>query len=256
MRAPRSCGWIASARSDRRPPSGSAARFPVLTRFPPRTGTHFARKRYSVTDSTHGSIDPILAIRFHPLRDRQLRRDRRCRRSLLGRADRTVAAEFPHRRRPDADADRSRARHGQACRRRNQSRTRAARPAPRRRHYPRRARGDRRQARRAFSAGGLADRVRHPNQHEPQRGDRQSGQRNAGRQTRHQAACASERSRQYEPVVERFVPDRDAHRGGDADSPPTCFPRSPSFTARFAERKRRSPGSSRSAGPTPRMPPR
>src|SRR6266478_5752751 len=32
----------------------------------------------------------------------------------------------------------------------------------------RRARGDRRQARRSFSAGGLADRVRHPNQHEPQ----------------------------------------------------------------------------------------
>ena len=199
---------------------------------------------------------PSSAIRFHPLRDRQLRSDRCCRRSLLGRADRTVATEFPHRRRPDADADRSRARHGQAGRRRNQSRTRAARPAPRRRHYPRRARGDRRQARRAFSAGGLADRVRHANQHEPQRGDRQSRQRNAGRQARRQAAGASERSRQYEPVVERFVSDRDAHRGGDADPRRSASCARRSFIARFAKRKRRSPGSSRSAGPTPRTRPR
>ena len=99
---------------------------------------------------------------------------------------------------------------------RNQSRARPARPAPRPRHHPRRARGDRRQARRSFSAGGLADRLRHPNQHEPQRGDRQSRQRIARRQARRQAAGSSQRSRQYEPVVERLVPDRDAHRRGDA----------------------------------------
>ena len=56
--------------------------------------------------------------------------------------------------------------------------------APRRRHRPRRARGDRRQARRPFPAGGLADRLRHPDQHERQRGDRQPRQRDAGRRAR------------------------------------------------------------------------
>ena len=191
-------------------------------------------------------------IRPDPHRDRQLRPDRGSRRSLLGGADRTLAAEFPHRHRPDADADHSRARHRQACGRRNQSRARPARPAPRRRHHPRRARGDRRQARRSFSAGGLADRLRHPDQHEPQRGDRQPRQRAARRQARRQEAGASQRSRQHEPVVERLVPDRDAHRGGDARSSPIWFRRWTSCTARCARRKRRSPTSSRSAGPTPR----
>ena len=81
-------------------------------------------------------------------------------------------------------------------------------------------RGDRRrQARRAVPAGGLADRLRHPDQHERQRGDRQPRQRAARRQARRQDAGASQRSRQHEPVVERRLPDRDAHRGGDARSP-------------------------------------
>ena len=99
---------------------------------------------------------------------------------------------------------------------RNQSRTRPARRAPRPRHRPRRAGGDRRQARRSFPAGGLADRLRHADQHERQRGDRQPRQRAARRQARRQEAGSSERSRQHEPVVERLVPDRDAYRGGRA----------------------------------------
>jgi fumarate hydratase, class II len=45
----------------------------------------------------------------------------------------------------------------------------------------RRAGGDRRQARRPFPAGRLADRLRHPDQHERQRGDRQPRQRDARR---------------------------------------------------------------------------
>ena len=188
----------------------------------------------------------------HALRDRQLRSDRGSRRPLLGRADRTFPAEFPHRPRPDADGDRSCARHRQAGIGGNQSRAWAARPAPRRRHRPRRARGDRRQARRSFSAGGLADRLRHPDQHEPQRGDRQSRQRTAGRQARRQEAGSSQRSRQYEPVVERLVPDRDAYRGGASASPPISFRRSANCCARCAKRKRRSRTSSRSAAPTPR----
>ena len=37
-----------------------------------------------------------------------------------------------------------------------------------------------------------------------------------GGEARRQAAGSSQRSRQYESVVERLIPDRDAHRGGDA----------------------------------------
>ena len=75
--------------------------------------------------------------------------------------------------------------------------------------------GDRRrQARRSFPAVGLADRLRHPDQHERQRGDRQPRQRNARRQARREIAGPSQRSRQHGPVVERQLPDRHAHRGG------------------------------------------
>ena len=80
-----------------------------------------------------------------------------------------------------------------------------------------RAGGDRRQARRTLPAGRLADRLRHPEQHEPERGDREPRQRVARRQARREIAGAPERSRQHEPVVERCVPDRDAHRGGERD---------------------------------------
>ncbi len=75
----------------------------------------------------------------------------------------------------------------------------------------------RRQARRSFSAGGVADRLRHPDQHEPQRGDRGARQRDARRQAWRQDAGASQRSRQHEPVVERLLPDRDAYRCGRGD---------------------------------------
>ena len=81
----------------------------------------------------------------------------------------------------------------------------------------RRAGGDRRQARRPVSAGRVADRLRHANQHEPQRGDREPRERVARRQARREVARAPERSRQHEPVVERRLPDRDAHRGRDGN---------------------------------------
>ena len=45
----------------------------------------------------HGSISNDIAIQFHAHGDRQLRSDPGSRRSLLGRADRTFQAEFPHR---------------------------------------------------------------------------------------------------------------------------------------------------------------
>ena len=53
-----------------------------------------------------------------------------------------------------------------------------------------------------------------------ERGDRGPRQRDARRQAGREGAGASQRSRQYEPVVERQLPDRDAHRGGDRDRAP------------------------------------
>ena len=108
-------------------------------------------------------------------------------------------------------------RHHQARRGAHQQGTRQARPAPRRRHRRGRAGSDRRQARRRISAGRLADRLRHADQHERQRGDRQPRDRDARRRARIEEAGPPERPRQYEPVVERHLPDRDAHRGGGGD---------------------------------------
>ena len=128
--------------------------------------------------------------------------------------------EFPHRRRAHAAAAHPRARPRQARRRRGEPVARAARPQARARDRRGRPGGDRRQARRSFPAGRVADRLRHADQHEPERGDREPRQRDARRQARREVAGASERSRQHEPVVERRVPDRAAYRGGERDRPP------------------------------------
>ena len=72
--------------------------------------------------------------------------------------------------------------------------------------------GDRRQARRPFPAGGLADRLGHPVEHERQRGDLEPRHRDAGRRDGLQEARPSQRPRQHEPVVERHLSDGHAHR--------------------------------------------
>ena len=136
---------------------------------------------------------------------------------------------------------------------RGQPRTRLARCTPHEGDRARRAGGDRRQARRSLSAAGLADRLRHAEQHERQRGDRRTRQRNAGRQARRQVAGAPERSRQHEPVVERLLPDRDAYRDRRARSRSGSFRRSRICRRRWSRNRRSSPGSSRSAARTPRM---
>ena len=78
---------------------------------------------------------------------------------------------------------------------------------------------------RALPPGGLADRQRHPDQHERQRGDRQPGHRDPGRAARLAAAGASQRRRQPEPVLQRHLSDRHAHRGGGADRGDGSCPR-------------------------------
>ena len=117
-----------------------------------------------------------------------------------------------------------------------------------------RAGGDRRQARRAFSAGRLADRLGHAIQHERQRGDLEPRDRDAGRRDGLQEARASQRPRQHEPVVERHLPDGHAHRLRRGDARTACCRRC-AICRRRSIAKQRALGrtSSRSAARTRRM---
>ena len=109
-------------------------------------------------------------------------------------------------------ADRSRARDRQARRRRDQHGARQARPEARRGNRQSGAGGHRGQARRSFPARRLADGLGHAIEHERQRGHLEPRDRNARRRDGLEEARASERPRQHEPVVERHLSDRDAHR--------------------------------------------
>ena len=155
-----------------------------------------------------------------PHRDRLVRPDRSAGRPLLGRAVGALAREFPDRLGAAAGADRPRARPDQARRRRGQHGPRQARSEARQGDRRGGAGSRGRQARRAFPAGRLADRLRHAIQHERQRGDRQPRDRDARRHARLEDAGPSERPRQHEPVVERHLPDGDAHRRGGGDRAP------------------------------------
>ncbi len=102
------------------------------------------------------------------------------------------------------------------------SRQRGARPHARRdreRHRHCGRRGARGPSCRRVPARRLADRVRHADQHERQRGARQPRVGDSGRLARRGTSRAPERRRQPQPVVERRVPDGDERRGcrrGDA----------------------------------------
>ena len=247
------------------PASAAAAPRPPRSRQPPHPATRAAPRSCASTASARsdGSREgqrasfrraPGPSAFCDPHRDRHLRPDRGPGRPLLGRADPALARELPDRHRAHAAAADPRARHRQARRGRGEPVAEADRRAPRQRHRQGGAGGDRRQARRSFPAGGLADRLRHPDQHERQRGDRQPRQRDARRQARREVAGASERPRQHEPVVERLR------------SRPRCTSPRPRrsrellrsgarriCTRRCRPRPRHSPASSRSAAPTPRM---
>ena len=82
-----------------------------------------------------------------------------------------------------------------------------------------RRRGARRTARGGVPARGLADGLRHADQHERQRGARQSRVGAPRRAARRGAARPSQRRRQSRPVVERRLSDRDERcRGRDRDA--------------------------------------
>ena len=101
------------------------------------------------------------------------------------------------------------------------------------------ARRHRRQARRRVSAGRISDRVRHPVQHERQRGHRQPGDPDRRRRHRIQEADPSQRRRQSQSVVERRVPDRDAHRRRSDRSRKRCCRPSRSCAIRSTARRKR-----------------
>ena len=126
----------------------------------------------------------------------------------------------------DRDADRAdpRSGPGQASRGPGQSRPRQVQgPRGRPRDHRGRRRGHRRPARRRVPPGRLADRQRHPDEHEPQRGHRQPGQRADGRRTGHGPEGPSQRPGQHGPVVQRRVPDGHA-RGRRRSAPQPSDP--------------------------------
>ena len=63
---------------------------------------------------------------------------------------------------------------------------------------------------------------RHADQHEPQRGDRESRERTDGRRARRSTQGSSERRREPRPVVERRLPHRDASRPRTRSSTTCC----------------------------------
>ncbi len=73
-----------------------------------------------------------------------------------------------------------------------------------------------------------------------------------GGEHRLEEAGASERPRQHGAELERHLPDRDAHRGGDHRARRDAAGPAGSCTGRWPTRRRRSRTSSRSAAPTPR----
>ena len=118
-------------------------------------------------------------------------------------------------------------------------RARATAEGEGRTHRPRGSGRHRRQARRRVSAGRISDRVRHPVQHERQRGDRQPGDPDRRRRHRIQEADPSQRRRQSQSVVERRVPDRDAHRRRSDRSRKRCCRPSRSCAIRSTTRRKR-----------------
>ena len=184
-------------------------------------------------------------------RERHLRRHRRAGRPPLGRADRsarcTTSTSRPRRCRAELIRALALVKRSAAVVNRD---ARHARSDEGRRDRRRRRRGARRRARRRVPALGLADRLRHADQHEHERGARQPRLAAARRAARRRPARASERRRQPQPVVERRLPDGDERRRGRGARRAACCRRSRRCATRSPRRPRRSPTSSRSAART------
>ena len=209
----------------------------------PEPGTPNSEPRTSNLEPTRTRNPEHRNPGTQPVRIRFHGPDRGRRRQVLGRADRAVAASLQHRRRAFSAAADPRVRRHQEGRGAGEWRT--GRPARRTglAHRPRGRRSDRRQARRALPAVRLADRQRHADEHERQRGHLEPRDRDGRRRDGQQEADPSERPRQSRPVVERHVSDGDAHRRGRRSGAASAAAKSPRCARRSTPSPVRSPTS-------------
>ena len=181
--------------------------------------------------------------RSHPHRERHLRPDPGAGRPALGSADPALARALPDLRRADAARPRARPR----------PREEGGRPRPRRARRPRRRqgrghrgggrRGAGRPVGRRVPARGLADRQRHPDEHERQRGPGQPRQRDPRRGAGREAPRPPQRRREPGPVHERRLPHRDP-RGHGRGLPARRHPRGRAPARRARRRRPRPSGTS------------
>ena len=146
--------------------------------------------------------------RGHPHRNGLDGGHRRSRRQVLGCADAAVPRELHDRDGEDAAAARQgtgRAEEGRSPGKHGPGHSRQGTGVS---HRRRGAGSHRWRPGRPLSARRLADRLRHPDQHECQRGDLQPRDRDAGRTARFQDARSPQRPREHGAVLERHVPDR------------------------------------------------
>src|SRR6202008_5192137 len=133
---------------------------------------------------------------------------------LLRRANCPLPHPFRHRQRHHASRAHPRLRHPQKSRCARQPRPRQA---PRRKsqsHHSGRRRSHFRQAQRALSTSYLANRQRHSDQHERQRGHFQPRHPDRSGRNGQQNPHSSERRRQHVAIFQRHFPRRHAHCRG------------------------------------------
>ena len=202
------------------------------------------------TRTEAASLNP----RQDPHRIRQHGEDRSPGERLLGRADPALAAALQHRTRHHAAGADPRLRHPQEGLRAGESGSGQASRRHSETHRAGRRRSHRRQTQRPVPAAHLADRQRHPDQHERERSHLQPRDRNCRRRDGIEEAGPSQRSRQHVAVLERHVSGGHAHRSRrsrEERADPRHQDRAPT---RSQPRRKNSTASSRSAAPTCRMP--
>ena len=188
----------------------------AISKYPGAPGCGGACRRAAPAPSATIPAHPTREEVSHglPDRDRHDGRGAGAGGPVLGRPDRALAQQLPHRPAGEhAARDHPGLRVPQEGRRARQRGARRPVAGEGRPDRARLRRDPRRAARRRIPPGDLADRQRHPEQHERERGDREPCARARRREARRRKADAQpERRRQQEPVEQRHVPDRDAYR--------------------------------------------
>ena len=153
--------------------------------------------------------EPDHVPRQLPPRIRHHGKNRRAQGPLLRRANGAFADPLRHRHGPHAARSHPRLRHPEKGLRAGEPRPRQAHARPDRPDRQSRRRSRRGQARQPFPPARLADRQRHAEQHERQRGHLQPRHRDGRRRHRLEEAGASQRPREHVAVLQRHLPRRD-----------------------------------------------